>query len=532
MISEVIPPVESSNHNNHDNNEDNESTTPFAENILGSNFKDCVGSLPLINTLIKLEVGTSFYSMTIAVHYIEQFALQNNFAIFKHKSEKFLDGTCRKKVLKCDLGGRYTQKLLRPTSDKMTMKGSKKQGLTVTQFHSEHNHEISTETLQFAPTYRTFPEEIMDQIEFYVIHGRCDALMVRNLLQSKYPDCVFLTQDLGNAIQKIKQKNGISLGGAASLLLKLLDLQANNPAWFVKPLLDDTIFILIDNYNKSRLAAQAFLQDERQESYEWLLRCCLEACEISPLTFVTDGDPAMIAAVSTVFPEAHHMQCLFHLYQNLPKNLRSCLGSSLYQEFLKDFRAVQRSHCEKVFEQKSQNLVEKYAAGERYISTVLLNQKHTWVVPFQLSNQDFLFYIYVSVSGLGIFLSCRFPDLSLTPISKEVLLMFAFDFLFVVLSVSLDAKFRRFSKDKTFKRGGWFKTDLDFRFRPSDLGRWIYGFRLPLDIWVSAFGYWALNRLWIIYRFSWALDIWVSASGSWALDRFPTILLLQNWFQF
>ncbi|CAB5371154.1 unnamed protein product [Rhizophagus irregularis] len=291
--------------------------------------------------------------------------------------------------------------------------------VTVTQFHSEHNHEISTETLQFALTYRTFPEEIMDQIEFYVIHGRCDASMVRNLLQPKYPDRVFLTQDFGNAIQKIKRENGISLGDAASLLLKLLDLQANNPAWFVKPLLDDTsnrligifwmspeqrerwikfydiiihdntaktnkynyplsLFILIDNYNKSKLAAQAFLQDERQKSYEWLLRCCLEACEISPLIFVTDGDPAMIAAVSTVFPEAHHMQCLFHFYQNLSKNLRSCLGSSLYQEFLKDFRAVQRSHCEKVFEQRSQNLVEKYAAGERYISTVLLNRKHTW----------------------------------------------------------------------------------------------------------------------------------------------------------
>ncbi|EXX57044.1 hypothetical protein RirG_210580 [Rhizophagus irregularis DAOM 197198w] len=436
MISEVIPPIESSNYDNHDNNEDNESTTLFAENILGFNFKDCVRSLPLINTPIKLEVGTSFYSMTIAIHYIEQFTLQNNFAIFKHKSEKFLDGTCRKKVLKCNLGGRYTQKLSRPTSDKMTMKGSKKQGckwqinitrpsnssiVTVTQFHSEHNHKISTETLQFAPTYRTFPEEIMDQIEFYVIHDRCDASIVRNLLQPKYPDHVFLIQDLGNAIQKIKWENGISLDDAAFLLLKLFDLQANNPAWFVKLLLDDTsnrlisifwmlpeqrerwikfydiiihdntaktnkynyplsLFILIDNYNKSRLAAQAFLQDERQESYEWLLRCCLEACKISLLTFVTDGDSAMIAAVSTVFPEAHHMQCLFHLYQNLPKNLRSCLGSSLYQEFLKDFRAVQRSHCEKVFEQRSQNLVEKYAAEERYISTVLLNRKHTWRV--------------------------------------------------------------------------------------------------------------------------------------------------------
>ncbi|RGB21821.1 hypothetical protein C1646_777192 [Rhizophagus diaphanus] len=128
MIFKVIPPVEPSNHDNHYNNKDNESTTPFAENILGSNFKDCVENLPLINTLIKLEVETSFYFITIAVHYIEQFALQNNFAIFKHKSEKFLDGTCRKKVLKCDLGGRYIQKLLKPTSDKMTMKGSKKQG--------------------------------------------------------------------------------------------------------------------------------------------------------------------------------------------------------------------------------------------------------------------------------------------------------------------------------------------------------------------------------------------------------------------
>ncbi|CAB4428780.1 unnamed protein product [Rhizophagus irregularis] len=47
------------------------------------------------------------------------------------------------------------------------------------------------------------------------------------------------------------------------------------------------------------------------------------------------------------------MQCLYHLYQNLLKNLRSCLGSPLYQEFLKDFRAIQRSYCESVFEHRS-----------------------------------------------------------------------------------------------------------------------------------------------------------------------------------
>ena len=59
-------------------------------------------------------------------------------------------------------------------------------------------------------------------------------------LSPKYPDRVFLTQDLGNAIQRIKQEKGLNLGDAASLLMKLLKLQANNPAWFVKPLIDDT----------------------------------------------------------------------------------------------------------------------------------------------------------------------------------------------------------------------------------------------------------------------------------------------------
>ncbi|PKY53232.1 hypothetical protein RhiirA4_471330 [Rhizophagus irregularis] len=48
----------------------------------------------------------------------------------------------------------------------------------------------------------------------------------------------------------------------------------------------------------------------------------------------------------SVFPKTHHIQCLFHLYQNFLKNLRSCLGSSLYQEFIKDFMTIQCSHCE------------------------------------------------------------------------------------------------------------------------------------------------------------------------------------------
>jgi hypothetical protein len=33
--------------------------------------------------------------MEIAIHFIEQ---QNNFAVFKHKNEKFPDGNCKKGI--------------------------------------------------------------------------------------------------------------------------------------------------------------------------------------------------------------------------------------------------------------------------------------------------------------------------------------------------------------------------------------------------------------------------------------------------
>ncbi|GBB99595.1 hypothetical protein RclHR1_03580002 [Rhizophagus clarus] len=323
MFYEVAPYTEPTNHV--DNNEEY-----VVKSILGTEFEGYVDGFLLIKTPIEIEVGTSFHSMEIAVHFIEQYALQNNFAVFKHKSEKFPDGTYRKRVFKCDLGGRYTEKLSKLTLGKKKSKGTKKQGcmwqlninrqinsplVTVTSFNNEHNHKILINTIKFSTSYKNFTEEIMEQIEFYVVHGQYDAGTIRNLLQPK-------------------------------------------------------------------LAAQAFIQDEKQESYEWLLRCCLEACEIPPLTFVTDADSAMVAAISTVLPETHHMQCLYHLYQNLPKNLRSCLGSSLYQEFLKDFKAIQRSHCVSVFKRRSVGIVEKYEAGGKYITTMLLNRKHTWVKYF------------------------------------------------------------------------------------------------------------------------------------------------------
>ena len=80
-----------------------------------------------------------------------------------------------------------------------------------------------------------------------------------------------------------------------------------------------SLFILVDNDGKSRLGAQAFLNDETQESYEWVLQQTLDATGSQPRVILTDMDPAMTAACQTIYKDTYHIHCIWYMSQNLPK---------------------------------------------------------------------------------------------------------------------------------------------------------------------------------------------------------------------
>ena len=50
-----------------------------------------------------------------------------------------------------------------------------------------------------------------------------------------------------------------------------------------------SLFVTPDNNLKTRIVAQAIVDDETQLSYEWVFRCVKEATGIPPKVFVTDG---------------------------------------------------------------------------------------------------------------------------------------------------------------------------------------------------------------------------------------------------
>ena len=111
------------------------------------------------------------------------------------------------------------------------------------------------------------------------------------------------------------------------------------------------VFIIIDNKCKSRLVCQVLVSDETLDTHMWILECIKKATETAPIVMFTDADPALDAAIPIVFPETYPAHCIFHIAQNLPKNLKAKLGEK-WDDFIKQFYQCRNSLCEPLFKQR------------------------------------------------------------------------------------------------------------------------------------------------------------------------------------
>jgi hypothetical protein len=94
------------------------------------------------------------------------------------------------------------------------------------------------------------------------------------------------------------------------------------------------------------LRAVALTTKEGTADYEWALRCYLEAT-VPPTAILTDADPGCTAAIAILVPRARHLWCMWHIHQNLRKNLMGVLGKD-YGNFSSDFKSVQRQVSKEV----------------------------------------------------------------------------------------------------------------------------------------------------------------------------------------
>ena len=247
-------------------------------------------------------------------------------------------------------------------------------------------------------------------------HGNLTLTAQRNLLKARFPDIYFQDQDLANAIQKYKNADKVN-NDASALLTMLMQKKIEDSRWVVDFELDKDnrltrllwmspdqvdlwlryydviindntartnqyqmplgVFIVIDNKCKTRLVCQTLVSDESLNTHIWILKCIRRATEQAPIVIFTDADPALDAAIPIVFPETYSAHCIFHIAQNLPKNLKAKLGEK-WDDFIKQFYQCRNSLCEPLFKQRWNQLLNDYPMAKDYLLRALGQNCRSW----------------------------------------------------------------------------------------------------------------------------------------------------------
>ena len=291
----------------------------------------------------------------------------------------------------------------------------------ITTVVDEHNHPLSSNIKIHGPQFRQFSKEMKsDILEYISAVPTMGARTVYGLLKKKYPDTYIHRKNLYNAIQEVRRSERTKeKDDAHNMLQELYDLQKEEPGWIIETriigddfrlgsilwmspqqvqlwtrfhdvvITDDTyktnkydmalsLFMIIDNNNRTRIVAQALIEDETESTFQWILDCILRGTNcLFPKVIFTDGDLAMAAAIKAKLPDTHHCICLFHVNQNFIKQLKGKLRNEFttcHQLFMK----TRNSICVEDFERRWQRLISNYPAAQSYLENKLYPIRFSW----------------------------------------------------------------------------------------------------------------------------------------------------------
>ncbi|PKC08122.1 hypothetical protein RhiirA5_417331 [Rhizophagus irregularis] len=150
-----------------------------------------------------------------------------------------------------------------------------------------------------------------------------------------------------------------------------------------------SVLMVKDNYGQFQNIANALVEDKIASTYTWILQCLMKATDnIVPKAFWTDSELGLINAVSQIFLTMPHFYCLFHIWQNIIKNLKSKLELR-FHTFSKAFYSCRNVLSIELFEQRWVFMINEFPECERYITRALYGNRISWAkayMPFQFNS--------------------------------------------------------------------------------------------------------------------------------------------------
>ena len=109
------------------------------------------------------------------------------------------------------------------------------------------------------------------------------------------------------------------------------------------------IITVVDNNYRTQIIACAIIEDETLDTYQWIFDSIFDTTGIFLRIIFTDSDSSLIRSIKDIYPNAHHLLCIFHIDLNLQKKLKGKLDNQ-FEEFCHKFYVCQNSLCKELFE--------------------------------------------------------------------------------------------------------------------------------------------------------------------------------------
>nr|XP_025607775.1 protein FAR1-RELATED SEQUENCE 5-like [Arachis hypogaea] len=233
-------------------------------------------------------------------------------------------------------------------------------------FVESHNHDcLDPRLVGFLPTHRKMAEADASQMNNMKDAGISTPHIYAMLANQAggYENVNYTLRDMYNDIAR--QRRNV-LGDARAALSQLDyevfgDVLAFDATYKKnKYLCPVVVFSSVNHHNQTVVFESALVIDESKEVYVWLLQQLLAAMKgKAPVFVITDSAPSMRFAIETVFPNAHHRLCAWHLIRNATSNVGNPKFTSMFKKcMLGDYEIS-------VFEQKWFGMVEEFGVAEK-----------------------------------------------------------------------------------------------------------------------------------------------------------------------
>lgn len=267
---------------------------------------------------------------------------------------------------------------------------------------SELSQAMKVEISKFSKFTRV--STIRDHLEL-TFHCRLSYNLVYNEFRRNFPrfgreDCVtlinFLKHENAEHFCTLDDENSL-----CKLIFQTQRMRANfenfgdiiltdttyNTNFYAIPLV---IFSGVDSNFKNVLFAMSLVNDEKKETYTWLLKKLSEWTLKRPSIFLTDDDPSLGSALQDVFPNIPHRLCGWHLARNLRNHFKFIKAEN--QELKQKIVRLPFIKVRTTFDNDVQEILQflehnKFPKSVEYIQG-LLKKKEKWAEAYFLPYFD------------------------------------------------------------------------------------------------------------------------------------------------